>query len=111
MMRVNLKIVIKGIIIFILLFGGMVIAKNNKEVQSTKEKKKLSIVAYVGAKIIPKEGQATSYGIPLSLESTEKFKRYYENTNLTLEQKKIKDNALSTIPATCCPDKPMSTCC
>ena len=37
MMRVNFKIVIKGIVIFILLFGGLVIAKNNKEVKSTKE--------------------------------------------------------------------------
>lgn len=89
----------------------MAIAKNNKGVQSTKEKKKLSIVAKVKAEIIPKEGQKTSYGIPLSLKNTERFKLYYENMNLTLEQKKIKDNALSTIPATCCPDKPMSTCC
>ncbi len=90
----------------------MGIAKNNKEEgQSTKEKKKLSIVAQVRAEIVPKDGQETSYGIPLSLKNTEKFERYYENINLTLEQEKIKDNALSTIPATCCPDKPMSTCC
>jgi hypothetical protein len=103
--------VIKGVVIFILLFGGSTIAQNSNEVQSKKEKRELSIVARVRAEIIPKEGQKTSYGIALSPENTERFVDYYKNINLTFEQKKIKDNALSKIPATCCPDKPMSTCC
>ncbi len=92
MIQVNCKIVINGMVILVLLSGRMAIAQ-------------------VAEDIIPKAGQETSYGIPLSLKNTEKFKLYYESMDLTLQQEKIKDSALSPIPATCCPNKPMSTCC
>jgi len=44
-------------------------------------------------------------------EQTEQFIRYYETIVLTPEQERIKVEALSTIPAPCCADNPLATCC
>jgi hypothetical protein len=65
----------------------------------------------VAAEIIPQEGDATSYGIPLSLDNTQRFIDYYNATTLTPEQEDIKRKALETLRAPCCDDNPMSTCC
>lgn len=40
-----------------------------------------------------------------------KYIGYYKSIKLTPEQEKIKLTALSSIPAPCCSDNPMSTCC
>lgn len=39
------------------------------------------------------------------------FISYYDSITLTPAQKKIKNEALSSLPAPCCADNPMSTCC
>ena len=53
----------------------------------------------VAAEIIPQEGDATSYGIPLSLDNTQRFIDYYNATTLTSEQEDIKRKALETLRA------------
>jgi hypothetical protein len=42
---------------------------------------------------------------------TPEFIGYYDSIALTPAQEKIKNRALSTMPAPCCSDYPMSTCC
>jgi hypothetical protein len=42
---------------------------------------------------------------------TKEFISYYKSIQLTPEQEKIKKEALSAIPAPCCTDFPMATCC
>lgn len=42
---------------------------------------------------------------------TERFIRYFHTIELTPEQERVKVEALSTIPAPCCADNPLATCC
>lgn len=44
-------------------------------------------------------------------DQTEKLIRYYQTIALTPEQERIKVEALSLIPAPCCADNPLATCC
>ncbi len=59
----------------------------------------------------PHEGDATSYGIPLSLNNAATFLQYYEQYTLTSEQEAIKREALTALVAPCCDDNSMYTCC
>jgi hypothetical protein len=59
----------------------------------------------------PQEGDATSYGIPLSLQNAAKFIGYYEQYSLTPTQEAVKREALTALVAPCCDDNPMYTCC
>jgi len=65
----------------------------------------------VRAQIIPNAGDATAYGVPLSLDNTQAFIDYYETSSLTAEQERILEDALLALKAPCCDDNPMSTCC
>jgi hypothetical protein len=44
-------------------------------------------------------------------EEIERFIGYYQAIRLTPEQERIKVQALSTIPAPCCAENPLATCC
>lgn len=44
-------------------------------------------------------------------KQTEEFIGYYESIELTEEQKQIKKEALESMPAPCCKEFPMATCC
>lgn len=46
-----------------------------------------------------------------SREETERFIHHFRSIRLTPEQERIKVAALSAIPAPCCADNPLSTCC
>ena len=65
----------------------------------------------IAAEIIPQEGDQTSYGISLSLNNTQRFIDYYNETTLTSEQKSTMRNALFPLKAPCCDDNSMATCC
>ena len=65
----------------------------------------------LAAEIVPSEGDDTSYGIPLSLSNTRQFIDHYESAALTHDQQAIVDEALSELPAVCCDDNSMATCC
>jgi hypothetical protein len=62
-------------------------------------------------RIVPLAGTETSYGIPLSLDNTQRFIDYYETESITPQQQEIVTNALEPLAAPCCDDNPMSTCC
>lgn len=59
----------------------------------------------------PQEGDATSYGMPLSIQNGALFLGYYKQYSLTPEQEAIKKEALSSMVAPCCDDNTMYTCC
>jgi hypothetical protein len=65
----------------------------------------------IAAEIVPHEGEETPYGVPLSLANTQRFIDYYEATALSPAQQAIVDEALGTLPAVCCDDNSMATCC
>ena len=65
----------------------------------------------VATEIIPQEGDATAYGIPLSLDNTQRFIDYSNAITLNSEQENTKRKALQSLRAPCCDDNPMSTCC
>jgi len=67
--------------------------------------------ARIWSDIIPEEGTATSYGIPLSLENTQQFLNWYNSVALSAEEQATRDMALSSLVAPCCDEYPMSTCC
>jgi hypothetical protein len=46
-----------------------------------------------------------------SRDETERFIHHYQTIPLSPEQERIKVEALSTIPAPCCADNPLATCC
>ncbi len=57
------------------------------------------------------EGDATAYGIPLSVSNAAQFVNYYNTYKLTSEQDAIKREALTALVAPCCDDNTMYTCC
>ncbi len=60
--------------------------------------------------IIPEEGDPTGYGLPISLNNTQRFIDYYNSITLTPEQERVKRDALSPLKAPCCDDNSMYTC-
>ena len=76
----------------------------------TPEEGKLNPVERIWAKIIPEEGTATSYGIPLSLENTQQFIDWYNTIKLSAKEQESRNAALNSLVAPCCDDKWMSTC-
>ncbi|MHB0972414.1 MAG: hypothetical protein ACYC7A_03990 [Thermoanaerobaculia bacterium] len=44
-------------------------------------------------------------------DETERFIAYYQSIHLTPEQERVKVEALASIPAPCCSDNPLATCC
>lgn len=44
-------------------------------------------------------------------EETERFIAYYKSIRLTPEQERVKVEALASIPAPCCSENPLATCC
>lgn len=46
-----------------------------------------------------------------SHEETERFIAYYKSMRLTPEQERLKVEALASIPAPCCSNNPLATCC
>jgi hypothetical protein len=65
----------------------------------------------IADEILPEEGDTTSYGIPLSLDNAQTFIDRYEADTLTADQQAVVDEALATLPAPCCDDNTMATCC
>ena len=65
----------------------------------------------IAAEIVPSEGGDTSYGIPLSLDNTQRFIDHYNEVKLTPDQQAVVDEALRELPAVCCDDNSMATCC
>jgi hypothetical protein len=57
------------------------------------------------------EGDATAYGIPLSVSNTAQFIEYYNTHQLMAAQDAIKKDALTALRAPCCDDKTAYTCC
>jgi hypothetical protein len=64
----------------------------------------------IAEEIIPQAGDATSYGIPLSLSNTQRFIDYYYASTLTAEQEAVKVKALRALKAPCCDDNTMDSC-
>jgi len=64
----------------------------------------------VAADIIPKDGDPTSYGLPIALNNTQWFIDHYNAITLTSEQESIWRNALIPLKAPCCDDNSMATC-
>ncbi|MBU0703767.1 MAG: hypothetical protein KKC18_07855 [Chloroflexi bacterium] len=90
---------------FALIIGGVWLFSQRQQVASAATPEE------VAAEIIPQEGEPTPYGIPLSLDNTQRFIDYYEATTLTPEQEEIKRQALLPLKAPCCDDNSMATCC
>jgi hypothetical protein len=67
--------------------------------------------ARIWDEIIPEEGTATAYGIPLSLQNTQQFINWYYSIALSAEEEATRELALAPLVAPCCDQFPMSTCC
>ena len=64
----------------------------------------------IWTEIIPEEGTATTYGIPLSLGNTQQFIDWFSTIDLSDDEQMLRDSALSALMAPCCDDYPMSEC-
>jgi len=73
--------------------------------------KTLNAAERIWAQFIPVKGTVTSYEIPLSLENTQQFIDWYNDIDLTVAQRALRDGALEPLVAPCCDEYPMSTCC
>jgi hypothetical protein len=90
--------------LFLITFTIIINCKNNQQAEIVNPES-------VAAEIIPNEGDSTSYGIPLLMKNTQQFLDYYSTIQLTPQQDSIRISALEPLPAPCCDDNPMSTCC
>lgn len=61
--------------------------------------------------LIPQEGSPTSYGIPLAWENAQFFADWFYTVELTPEQATVVKQVLSEIPAPCCDDNSVYSCC
>lgn len=104
--RVRLTMLL-GIGFFLVLSIGMILLACG----NPPENEGLDPTAQIWGEIIPDEGTATSYGIPLSLENTHQFIDWYNSIELSVEEQATRDMALSSLVAPCCDEYPMSTCC
>lgn len=61
------------------------------------------------------DGTAATGGSDLTFDGSraelERFIGYYKSIPLTAEQERVKVEALAAIPAPCCADNPLATCC
>ncbi len=91
-----------GVIILVVLLwsGGLSHAEGSTDV-----------VEALRAQIVPLPGMLANYGIPLVLENTRQFIDWYYTITLSPEETEVIQEALLLLPAPCCNDNPMTTCC
>lgn len=99
----NLNIAISLFIISLIIGTSGILSQCQKTSLVTPEQ--------IEAEIIPKEGDSTAYGIPLSINNTQKFIEHYNSITLTSVQNSIMQDALQPLKAPCCDDNSMATCC
>ncbi|UCC77909.1 MAG: hypothetical protein JSW37_05965 [Anaerolineales bacterium] len=68
------------------------------------------VLQEIREEIIPEMGDPTGYGLPISLNNTQRFIDYHDSITLTPEQETVKRDALSSLKAPCCDDNSMYTC-
>ena len=73
-------------------------------------KEEPNVAERIWTEIIPEQGTATTYGIPLSLDNTQRFIDWFNTIELSDDEQMLRDVALSTLMAPCCDDYPMSEC-
>ena len=73
------------------------------------EDETLNTAERIWAQIIPVKGTVTNYEIPLSLENTQQFIDWYDDIDLTVAQRAVRDGALEPLVAPCCDEYPIST--
>ena len=93
-----------GVLGLVVVIGGIWVLTRRPETGSVTPE-------VLAAEIIPQEGDATDYGIPLSLDNTQQFVDYYGATVLTPQQEAVMRDALLPLKAPCCDDNSMATCC
>ena len=64
----------------------------------------------IWAEIIPEDGAATAYGIPLALDNAQQFIDWYYSISLSADERAAATTALGSLPAPCCDDFPILTC-
>lgn len=69
------------------------------------------LLAEIRAEIIPEEGNETSYGIPLSLDSLSQFVEWWYTIVASVEADARYVDALTTLVAPCCDDNTAFRCC
>lgn len=68
-------------------------------------------LAQLRAELIPQAGAETAYGIPLSWDNAQTFADWFYEIQLAPEQAVVVEEALKTIPAPCCDDNSVFSCC
>ncbi|MFN3347087.1 MAG: hypothetical protein ACK42E_04690, partial [Candidatus Bipolaricaulaceae bacterium] len=63
------------------------------------------------ARVIPAEGTATAYGIPLAWENAQLFADRYYEISLTPAEEQVLVAALGAMPTPCCDDTRVTQCC
>jgi hypothetical protein len=69
------------------------------------------LLAQLRAELIPQAGAETSYGLPLSWDNAQHFADWFYEIQLSPEQAARVEEALSPIPAPCCDDNSVFSCC
>ena len=101
--RLGLYVAIPLLALALLIVGGCGVTQRQEPSSVTPEE--------IATKIIPKEGDPTSYGIAIALNNTQRFIDRYNAISLTPEQEGVRRDALRPLKAPCCDDNSMATCC
>jgi len=104
-LRRRLKFGLLAFLMLIVYVGLLATAGCN----SVEENEQTSIDA-IWAETVPEAGAETVYGIPLSLDNTQRFVDWYYDIELSSEEKDIKNTALNSLKAPCCDDYSLRTC-
>lgn len=68
-------------------------------------------LAELQTRILPSEGQATAYGIPLSWDNVQRFADWYYEVHLSPQEERVLWEALHSVPTPCCDDTRLTRCC
>lgn len=120
------RAILQGVLLFLFLISAMILVGcgespkeppveeeglNPADKEPPVEKEALNPAERIWAGIIPQEGTATAYGIPLSFDNAQRFIDWYNAIGLSAEEEATRDTALDALVAPCCDDYPMSSCC
>jgi hypothetical protein len=99
-----------GILQVVLLFLILIAGVSNIGCSGTPENDVPNQADEIWREIIPEQGTATTYGIPLSLDNTQQFIDWFNTIELSDDEQMLREVALGTFMAPCCDDYPMSEC-
>ncbi len=93
----------------VLLLALLIVSCGSSNVAESEDPEE--IVASIQSELIPSEGAATDYDVPLSLSNLPQFLGWSDTIVLSSAENRTYRNALNSLPTPCCDDHKLLSCC